>query len=140
MDELETGLVIFGLSIAVFGSLIYALLHGLGFSIFGYKEIRPSYTKRWLMSFMAGIIGTLLLYLMGINITLTAANMMDMLIYYSLVVVVANHLSLSVITYFVFDAKGNIGAAVKTPFLITALLGAIYLIPGIWLVGYFYTQ
>jgi heme/copper-type cytochrome/quinol oxidase subunit 4 len=135
VDELVYGLIIFGLSLAVLGSLILALLHGLGFSIFGYKEIRPSYFKRWLMSFMAGIIGTLLLYLMGSTITLTPDNMMSMVIFYALIIVAVNHLSLSIITYFVFDAKGDKGAALKTPFLITGLLAAAYLIPSIWFVS-----
>ena len=96
MDDIVTGVVIGGLTMAVLGSLITALLHGLGFLVFGYKEIRPSYSKRWLMSF--------------------------------LVFIAIDHLTLSTITYFVFNAKGNLGAALKTPFLITGLLIAVFIV------------
>ncbi len=135
MDDLINGLIIFGLSTAVLGSLILALLHGLGFSIFGYKEIRPSYWKRWLISLIAGIVGTIAMYLMGSNVTLNPENMMSIIIFYALIIVAINHLSLSAVTYFLFDAKGNKGAALKTPLLITGLLIAVYLIPSIWLVS-----
>jgi heme/copper-type cytochrome/quinol oxidase subunit 4 len=135
MDDLINGLIIFGLSTAVLGSLILALLHGLGFSIFGYKKIRPSYWKRWLISLIAGIVGTIAMYLMGSNVTLNPENMMSIIIFYALIIVAINHLSLSAVTYFLFDAKGNKGAALKTPLLITGLLIAVYLIPSIWLVS-----
>ena len=127
MDDLINGLIIFGLSTAVLGSLILALLHGLGFSIFGYKEIRPSYWKRWLISLIAGIVGTIAMYLMGSNVTLNPENMMSIIIFYALIIVAINHLSLSAVTYFLFDAKGNKGAALKTPLLITGLLIAVVL-------------
>ena len=133
MDDLVNGIIIFGLSTAVLGSLILALLHGLGFSIFGYKELRPSYWKRWLMSLIAGIVGTIVMYLIGSNVTLASENMMSMIIIYVLIIVAINHLSLSAVTYFLFDAKGNQGAALKTPILITGLLIAVYLIPSIWM-------
>ena len=133
MDDLVNGLIIFGLSIAVIGSLISAILHGLGFSIFGYKEIRPGYWKRWLMSLIAGIVATIVMYLMGSNVTLNPENMMSIIIIYALIIVAINHLSLSAVTYFLFDAKGNQGAALKTPLLITGLMIAVYLIPSIWI-------
>jgi hypothetical protein len=133
VDDLVNGIIIFGLSMAVLGALILALLHGLGFSIFGYKEIRPSYWKRWLMSLIAGIVGTIVMYFMGSNVTLASENMMSMITIYVLIIVAINHLSLSAVTYFLFDAKGNLGAALKTPILITGLLIAVYLIPSIWM-------
>jgi len=131
-SELVDGLIYFGLSMAVFGALITAVLHGFGFSIFGYKEIRPSFLKRWLLSFIAGVIVTALLYLMGDTITLTPANMSTMIIIYVLVVVAINHLTLSAVTYFLFNAKGNNGAALKTPLMVSGFLLVIYLVPSIW--------
>ena len=134
MDDIVTGVVIGGLTMAVLGSLITALLHGLGFLVFGYKEIRPSYSKRWLMSFLAFILLTLVFYLIGDHITnlfagnMTPDNMMGMMIFYGLVFIAIDHLTLSTITYFVFNAKGNLGAALKTPFLITGLLIAVFIV------------
>ena len=72
---------------------------------------------------------------MGNTITLTTTNMIAMIIFYVLIVVAINHLTLSAATYFLFDAKGNKGAALKTPFLITGLLLVIYSLPSVYLVS-----
>ena len=135
-NEIVNGLVYFGLGMAVIGSLIAAVLHSFGFLIFGYKDIRPSFVRRWLMSFFSGIIVTLICFILGNNVDTTAlmaTNMIGMIISFILIIVAINHLSLSAVTYFIFSAKGNMGAALKTPIFITVLLLAIYLIPSIYL-------
>ena len=126
-------LLIFALAMAVFGALILAMLHGLGFTIFGYKEIRPSYKKRFKLSLFTGILLTAPIYFVAGPMDVTSMeNIVLMVVLYILIYIVVYHLTLSALTYFLYDAKGNKGAALKSPLPITVFSIVIYLLPGIY--------
>jgi hypothetical protein len=125
-------IILIGLAI---GTLICALLHGLGFTVFGYSEIRPSFGRRCLMSLVAAVINSVFGYLVG---TLTGMSILTAGIaggitagYITLVVfyVVIAHLSFSAVTYLMFDAKGNLEVALKSPIIMTAVFLVLNLLP-----------
>ena len=122
-------MLIFALAMAVFGVLIFAMLHGVGFTIFGYEEIRPSYRERLKLSLFTGILLTAPIYFMVGPMDVTfMENIVLLVVLYILIY----YLTLSALTYFMYDAKGNKGAALKSPLLITVYSIVTCLLPGIY--------
>ena len=135
MDGLSSFIIITILIGITIGTLICALLHGLGFSAFGYKEIRPSFGKRCLMCLAATVFNVAFGYVLDIftGMSILSAGLVGGFTtgYILLVIFYVGiwHLSLSAVTYLMFDAKGNLGAALKSPVIMTALFLVLYSLP-----------
>ena len=122
-------MLIFSLAMAVFGLVIFAMLHGVGFTIFGYEKIRPSYKERLKLSLFTGILLTAPIYFMVGPMDVT---FMENIILLVVLYILIYHLTLSEFTYFLYDAKGNKVAALNSPLLITVYSIVTCLLPGIY--------
>ena len=111
-------------------SFIWAFFHGLGFSIFGYGSIKPTYWQRFVIQFLAGVLAFVAIHVLGKTgfkvLDATLSDGLGLLFLFALVYSVIVHLSISVCCFYLYRAKGNIQAAIKTPIIIS---GFYFILP-----------
>jgi hypothetical protein len=148
-DMLSGTMLITAAAMIAIGSFITAFLHGLGFSIFGFNNIKPSYMRRYILQIFSVLVSYILcmggaglpwdkiLSNIGVPSSFISNPKLMMVSLFALGAIFVSlifHASLSIATYLIFDAKGNGGAALKTPSIISALTFIIFLTPAIMLV------
>ena len=135
-----TGLVVVVIIILI-SSLISALLHGLGFSIFGFNDAKPTYKKRYILQILSSVVYTLICFVaseqashLNLYLILNLGGKSGAFAFYAFIALfisLLSHVSLSSVTYLVFDAKGKVDAALKSPLIITAIYFVICMVPAI---------
>jgi hypothetical protein len=142
---LEGSVAVVALIVLAVGAFICAFLHGLGFSIFGYGSIKPRYWQRFMIQVLASIAGTVAIWVVGLLVTGTetgAKSFLDMLavsggsitgllLLYAIISAVIVHLSISICCFYLFAAKGNLQAAIKTPIIISGLIFIVMFVPAL---------
>lgn len=132
--------VTYGLAavLAIFGAFVTAFLHGLGFSVFGLKQFRPGYWRRYTQSVLAFLLSAGLNYawlLAFTKIILSGSeNSMQFGLLVNKIVLSGNfyflsilfmagifHFSLGIVAFFTFESKKNLKAAILSPLIVTAL-------------------
>ena len=141
MEDLNTMMLILAAGMIVIGSLLTAFLHGLGFSIFGINDSKPSYKKRDILQILSSVVYTLICFVaseqavhLNLYLILNLGGKSGGFAFYAFIALfisLLSHVSLSSMTYLLFDAKGKLDAALKSPLIITAIYFVVCMVPAI---------
>lgn len=141
MDDLESILLITTLVFGVIGSLILAMLHGLGYNLFGFKADKPGFWKRFIFQVGSTVVSYGVFYIIGelmvssadvsasIMTTLMEAGGIGLLLIIAVVTAVIYHISLGAATYLLGSKSMSI--AMKTPSVCTAVVFILMALPAI---------
>ena len=140
MSDVETILIITTLVFGAIGSLILAMLHGLGYNLFGFKADKPGFWKRFIFQVGSTVVSYGVFYIVGelmvsstdvstsILTTLVEAGGIGLLLIIAVVTAVIYHISLSAATYLLGTKSASI--AMKTPSVCTAVVFILMAVPG----------
>ena len=141
MDDVQTIFLITTLVFGAIGSLILAMLHGLGYNMFGLKADKPGFWKRFIFQVGATfvsygvfyVIGELMVSSAGVSTSiltiLAEAGSIGLLLTIAVATAVIYHTSLGAATYLLGSKSMSI--AMKTPSICTALVFVLMALPGI---------
>ena len=141
MGDVETILMITTLVFGVIGSLILAILHGLGYKLLGFKADKPGFWKRFIFQVGSTIVSYGVFYNIGelmvssadvsasILTTLVEAGGIGLFLIIAVATAVVYHVSLGTATYLLGSKSMNI--AMKTPSICTAAIFILMALPGI---------
>tara|TARA_B110000977_G_scaffold197153_1_gene279009 strand:- start:95 stop:538 length:444 start_codon:yes stop_codon:yes gene_type:complete len=141
MDDVETILIITTLVFGAIGSLILAMLHGLGYNLFGFKADKPGFWKRFIFQVGSTAVSYGVFYIIGelmvssadvsasILTTLAGAGGMGFLLIIAVVTAAIYHISLGAATFLLGSKSMSI--AMKTPIICTAVVFILMALPGI---------
>ena len=141
MVDLENILLITTLVFGAIGSLILAMLHGLGYNLFGFKADKPGFWKRFIFQVGSTVVSYGVFYIIGelmvssadvsasIMTTLMEAGGIGLLLIIAVVTAVIYHISLGAATYILGSKSMSI--AMKTPSVCTAVLFILMALPAI---------
>ena len=141
MDDLENILLITTLVFGAIGSLILAMLHGLGYNLFGFKADKPGFWKRFIFQVGSTVVSYGVFYIIGelmvssadvsasIMTTLMEAGGIGLLLIIAVVTAVIYHISLGAATYILGSKSMSI--AMKTPSVCTAVVFILMALPAI---------
>ena len=129
------------------GAFICAFLHGVGFSIFGYGSIKPTYWQRFVIQVLSAIVGAAVIWVVGLlisetesgaltflNVIASAGGSLTGLVFlYAIISAVIVHLSISICCFYLYSAKGNLQAAIKTPIIISGLIFIVMFVPSLFM-------
>ena len=129
-------LIVVSAVLSLIGAILLAWLHGIGFSVFGFKEAKTSFKKRYVFQLLTMVVSTILTW--GIFEVLSDGGVMALLSHgavfaifgIAVFVSVVWHLSLSGVT-FVLATKPNWKPAVLTPVIGSGLIFLLMLSPSI---------
>lgn len=140
MSDVETILIITTLVFGAIGSLILAMLHGLGYNLFGFKADKPGFWKRFIFQVGSTVVSYGVFYIVGelmvsstdvsttILTTLVEAGGIGLLLIIAVVTAAIYHISLSAATYLLGTKSASI--AMKTPSVCTAVVFILMAVPG----------
>jgi hypothetical protein len=140
VSDVETILIITTLVFGAIGSLILAMLHGLGYNLFGFKADKPGFWKRFIFQVGSTVVSYGVFYIVGelmvsstdvstsILTTLVEAGGIGLLLIIAVVTAVIYHISLSAATYLLGTKSASI--AMKTPSVCTAVVFILMAVPG----------
>ena len=135
MSALEYGIVgtvITFLVILLIGAAIEAWLHGIGFSVFGLKDIKPKYKTRFLIQILALFVCAVASYVIarympgGGIVTLLSQGIIFSLVLFAIFSAALLHASIAVVTYAIVT-KPNWRPALLSPSICSGLALVIYL-------------
>ncbi len=135
MSVLEQGIVWAGITflvILLIGAAIGAWLHGIGFSVFGFKDIKPKYKTRFLIQILALFVCAVVSYVIarympgGGFVTLLSQGIIFSLVLFAIFSVAFAHASIAVVTYAI-ATKPNWRPALLSPSIESGLFLVIYL-------------
>ena len=141
MDDFEAILLITTLVFGAIGSLILAMLHGLGYNLFGFKADKPGFWKRFIFQVGSTVVSYGVFYIIGelmvssadvsasILTTLVEAGGIGLFLIIAVATAVVYHVSLGTATYLLGSKSMNI--AMKTPSICTAVIFIFVALPGI---------
>ena len=141
MDDFEAILLITTLVFGAIGSLILAMLHGLGYNLFGFKVDKPGFWKRFIFQVGSTIVSYGVFYNIGelmvssadvsasILTTLVEAGGIGLFLIIAVATAVVYHVSLGTAIYLLGSKSMNI--AMKTPSICTAVIFILMALPGI---------
>ena len=156
MGETETFLLITGIVLGAIGSLFLAMLHGLGYNVFGLKDEKPGFWRRFLFQIGSIAVAYVLYYLIGelliasfLNAStetslsiltrlaelarLTAESGLNggaMIVFiFAILMAIVYHISLGAATYLL--GSKSIAVAIKTPSICSLVILLITVLPGI---------
>lgn len=140
MSDVETILIITTLVFGAIGSLILAMLHGLGYNLFGFKADKPGFWKRFIFQVCSTVVSYGVFYIVGelmvsstdvstsILTTLAEVGGIGLLLIIAVVTAVIYHISLGAATYLLGTKSASI--AMKTPSVCTAVVFILMAVPG----------
>lgn len=126
------GTVIIFLVSLLLGSAIFAGLHGIGFSVFGLKDIKPKYKTRFLIQILALFVCAVVSYVSGRYmpgggiVALLSQGIIFFLVSFAIFSAVLMHASIAVMTYAIVT-KPNWRPALLSPSICSGLVLVIYL-------------
>ena len=140
MGDVETVLLVTTLVFGAIGSLILAMLHGLGYNLFGFKADKPGFWMRFVFQVGSTVVSYGVFYIVGelmvssadvsasILTTLVEAGGIGLFLIIAAVTAVIYHISLSAATYLLGTKSTSI--AMKTPSICTAVVFILMAVPG----------
>jgi len=125
-------MAIVSLIFLLIGAAIFALLHGIGFSVFGFKDIKPTYKKRYLIQILAIVVSYVIFWVAGKMMgtgglmVLLSSGLGPMLLFIGILSAALVHGSLAVVTY-AFVTKPDWKPAFQSPAICSGLTLVVFL-------------